>query len=43
MAQNAKLKKIGRELLSWAAVIVLVVSVIIFTAIRGKHFCQLSI
>lgn len=38
MAQNANLKKLGRELLSWAAVIALVVSVVIFTAIRGTAF-----
>ena len=35
MVQNSKMKTIGKGLLSWAAVIVLAVSVIIFTTIRG--------
>ena len=38
MVQNSKMKTIGKGLLSWAAVIVLVVSVIIFTAIKGTAF-----
>ena len=32
MVQNAKMKNIGKMLLSWAAVIVLVVAVVIFTS-----------
>ena len=38
MTKNVNLKKIGKALLSWAAVIVLIISVIIFTAIRGTAF-----
>ena len=38
MVQNSKMKTIGKGLLSWAAVIVLVVSVIIFTTIKGTAF-----
>lgn len=40
MVQNSKMKTIGKGLLSWAAVIVLVVSVVIFTAIKGTAFFQ---
>lgn len=42
MTQSKKMKTLGRELLSWAAVIVLVVSVIIFTAIRGTAFLSVA-
>lgn len=42
MVQNSKMKTIGKGLLSWAAVIVLAVSVIIFTTIRGTAFFQLT-
>ena len=38
MTKNVNLKKVGKALLSWAAVIVLIISVIIFTAIRGTAF-----
>ena len=34
MVQNAKMKNIGKMLLSWAAVIVLVVAIVIFTIDR---------
>ena len=42
MVQNSKMKTIGKGLLSWAAVIVLVVSVIIFTIIRGTAFFSVN-
>ena len=42
MVQNSKMKTIGKGLLSWAAVIVLAVSVIIFTAIRGTAFFSVN-
>lgn len=42
MLQNANVKKAGRMLLSWAAVIVLVLSVIIFTAINGTRFFSVA-
>ena len=35
---SSGLKKAGHLLLNWAAVIVLVLAVVIFTAIRGKAF-----
>ncbi len=38
MLQTANAKKAGRMLLSWAAVIVLVLSVVIFTIINGTRF-----
>lgn len=38
MVQNAKMKNIGKMLLSWAAVIVLVVAVVIFTIVKGTAF-----
>lgn len=42
MVQNSKMKTIGKGLLSWAAVIVLVVSVVIFTAIKGTAFFSVN-
>ena len=42
MVQNSKMKTIGKGLLSWAAVIVLAVSVIIFTTIRGTAFFSVN-
>ena len=42
MVQNSKMKTIGKGLLSWAAVIVLVVSVIIFTTIKGTAFFSVN-
>ena len=42
MVQNSKMKTIGKGLLSWAAVIVLVVSVIIFTIIKGTAFFSVN-
>lgn len=42
MVQNSKMKTIGKGLLSWAAVIVLVVSVAIFTAIKGTAFFSVN-
>ncbi len=42
MAQNAKMKNFGKMLLSWAAVIVLIVSVIIFTMIKGTAFFSVA-
>ena len=36
------LKKAGHLLLNWAAVIVLVLAVVVFTAIRGKAFFSTS-
>ena len=38
MLQNANAKKVGKLLLNWAAVLVLVLAVIIFTAIKGTRF-----
>lgn len=38
MLQNTKAKKVGKILLDWAAVLVLILSVIVFTAIRGTAF-----
>ena len=38
MNQTLNAKKIGHQLLDWAAVIVLVLSVIVFTLIKGKAF-----
>ena len=35
---SSGLKKAGHLLLNWAAVIVLVLAVVVFTAIRGKAF-----
>lgn len=42
MQSSTSLKKVGHQLLNWAAVIVLVLAVIVFTAIRGTAFFQLS-
>ncbi len=42
MLQNANAKKAGRMLLSWAAVIVLVLSVVIFTVINGTRFFSVA-
>lgn len=42
MAQNTKIKNIGKELLNWAAVIVLVIAVIVFTIIRGTAFFSVA-
>lgn len=42
MLQTANAKKTGRMLLSWAAVIVLVLSVIIFTVINGTRFFSVA-
>ncbi|MDO4648435.1 MAG: ABC transporter permease [Eubacteriales bacterium] len=38
MAQNSKAKSMGKGLLSWAAVIALFVSILIFSAIKGTAF-----
>ena len=38
MVQNSKMKTIGKGLLSWAAVIVLAVSVIILPLSEVQHF-----
>lgn len=38
MLQNANAKKAGKTLLNWAAVLVLVLAVAIFTAIKGTRF-----
>ena len=38
MVQNAKMKNIGKMLLSWAAVIVLVAAIVIFTIVKGTAF-----
>ena len=42
MVQNAKMKNIGKMLLSWAAVIVLVVAVVIFTIVKGTAFFSVA-
>lgn len=42
MTQNVKMKNIGKTLLSWAAVIVLVIAVIVFTIIRGTAFFSVA-
>ena len=38
MVKNENAKRVGHILLNWAAVIVLVIAVVVFTAIRGKAF-----
>lgn len=38
MLQNSTAKKVGQQLLNWAAVIVLVLAVVIFTAMKGTAF-----
>ena len=42
MVQNAKMKNIGKMLLSWAAVIVLVVAIVIFTIVKGTAFFSVA-
>lgn len=42
MAQSVNMKKIGKMLLSWAAVIVLVIAVVVFTIIRGTAFFSVA-
>lgn len=42
MVQNAKMKNIGKMLLSWAAVIVLVVAIVIFTIVKGIAFFSVA-
>lgn len=42
MVKNSSAKKIGHLLLNWAAVIVLVIAVVVFTAIRGKAFFSVA-
>ena len=40
MVQNSKMKTIGKGLLSWAAVIVLVVQLLSLQQSRARHFFQ---
>ena len=42
MLQNANAKKVGKLLLNWAAVLVLILAVIIFTAIKGTRFFSVN-
>lgn len=42
MAQSSRMKNIGKMLLSWAAVLVLVIAIIIFTIIKGTAFFSVA-
>lgn len=42
MLQNSNAKKVGKLLLNWAAVIVLILAVIIFTILKGTRFLSVN-
>lgn len=42
MLQNTKAKRVGKLLLDWAAILVLILSIVVFTAIRGTIFFSVT-